>query len=309
MKGLDKELSKEHFEIIQTEDAYQFYSYTAAKHSVKEKIPLVLRHDLSSAPRFPYNLAFSVVERTISKKIVATAKIGIVPTRAAYGYLRNLNSDFALTLIPFGVDTEQFKPGTHVENQKPPIPLPFRKENSFLILTIARLIKTKGVIDLVYALKKIRAEIPSVRLILIGKGPLKSKILQIAKTLNVDDVITFLDFVRHDTIQYYYNLCDIFLLPSYEEAPGLTIMEAMACEKPVVATNISGINDVINNGVDGMLFDPGDRDAICNLIRDLYFSPDLRTAIARNARTKILASYSWDIVCSRMMKIYEQLGS
>lgn len=296
MTGLKEELERNHFDILQTEDAYQIYSYTAAVFAKDNDIPLVLRHDLSDRPKiFPYNLAFRFIEQFVSKKIVSYSRNAIVPTREAKEYLLHLRPTLPIEMIPFGIDTDRFRP-----TEMP------RKTDSFEVLTVARLVQSKGLDDLLCAISEVRKTIKRVHLTIVGRGPLKQHLMEYAEDLKISDTISFVDFVPHDKMQEVYNGCDVFVLPSYEEAMNLSCMEAMSCQKPVVATNIAGIRDTIDSGIDGILVEPHDRNGLADSIIKIFQDSRLASRLATNAHYKILHNYSWDKICKEMISVYNQ---
>lgn len=300
MYGLEGRIKKEGpFDLIQTEDAYQLYSWSAARTSKRLKIPLVLRHDLSAPPSVePWRTAYKIViEKMISPPILDRASRAIVPTKGARAYLGRLRPELPITIVPFGIDTTEFTPSkTESQSQK------------FEILTVARLIREKGIIELMYAFKEFRKTVPNSRLTLIGRGPLYKEMVMLAGSLGVIDGLLVKDQVRHDEIYRYYQACDMFVLPSYEEAPGISIMEAMSCGKPVVATRIPGVMDTIDDGIDGIMVSPRDAVALSHAMVMVYNEVQSGVhTIGNNARAKIVSKFDWGVLAHKMIDEYRHV--
>ncbi len=101
------------------------------------------------------------------------------------------------------------------------------------------------------------------------------------------------------------RLTDVLVLPSVEESFGVVFLEAWAFEKPVIGANIGAIASLIKDGVDGLLFSPGDYINLATKMEALINNEDLRKELGQNGHKKFVANYTWDIVASRFRKVYE----
>jgi glycosyltransferase involved in cell wall biosynthesis len=289
------------FDVVMTEDAYQLYSRTAMIYAKARKLPLVLRHDLYESPqKFPYNVAFRVIESLVSKKICSSAKSAIVPTAAARSYLLALNPKLDVNLIPFGIDTDQFNPmyDTDVEQMKSEL-----AQGSFKILCVSRLVESKGLFDLFQIFTQFIKIVPKARLFLIGRGNLEQALRENANQLGISSMVTFIEYCPHDRIHLFYKMCDVFLLPSYEEAPGLSVPEAMACGKPVIASDIPGVRDYVKNGEDGILVHPKDIPGFVNALLAVQSAPDTASSLGSKGAKSIEDKYSWSKVSQDTLRV------
>ena len=141
-----------------------------------------------------------------------------------------------VTYIPNGVDLEQFS------NRKT------RETNHKLIrlLSVGRLVETKGHRYLIEALSHLKAEYPHVRLDLLGDGPLKSSLTQLVKQLCLQDIVRFRSPVTHEEMPKIYSQYDFFVMPSVFEGLPVSLIEAMASKLPIVATDIPGITGILD---------------------------------------------------------------
>ena len=104
----------------------------------------------------------------------------------------------------------------------------------------------------------------------------------------------------------YYKSADICVFPSRLEGFGIVILEAMASGIPIIASNTGGIREIISNGKNGMLFKPGDADALSKAILALYQDLDLRKKISQ-AALKTVTEYNWENIAERYISLYKYL--
>jgi glycosyltransferase involved in cell wall biosynthesis len=143
-----------------------------------------------------------------------------------------------------------------------------------IILTVSRLGKTaaphKGYYQVLQALVQVRQQFPDVHYFIVGKGDARPQIESLVQQLDLKSCVTLTGFISDEELCSYYNLCDIFALPSSIEGFGIVYLEALACGKPVLAGNVDGSVDPLEQGKLGCLVNPRDVDAIAeNLIQIL----------------------------------------
>jgi glycosyltransferase involved in cell wall biosynthesis len=157
----------------------------------------------------------------------------------------------------------------------------------FVLVTVAYLIAAKGIDVTVRAL----AGLPeAVRLWVVGDGPEEDALRRLAEALGVADRVRFLGLQAH--VQPYLQAADAFVCPSlWAEAAGLVNLEAQACGLPVLASDIGGIPEYVADGRTGLLFPPGDADALAGQVRRLL-DPALRDALGRQARAVAVERFS-----------------
>jgi len=134
-----------------------------------------------------------------------------------------------------------------------------------IILTVARLAEVeryKGYDRILEALPEIKASIPNVHYILVGKGSDRDRVEQLIAQLNLQDCVSLAGFIPDDQLCDYYNLCDVFAMPSKREGFGIVYLEAMACGKPCLGGNQDGAIDALCHGDLGALVNPDDVESI-----------------------------------------------
>lgn len=182
---------------------------------------------------------------------------------------RSIDSD-KIVILPNTFDGNQFQ-----INPKPPYLLERYNLTGEqpVILTVTRMgrmAKYKGYDQIIHALIKVRLHIPNVRFILAGKGDDLPRINALVSSLNLQDCVTIAGFIPDEELCAYYNLCDVFALPSKGEGFGIVYLEALACGKPVLAGNQDGSIDPLAEGELGCLVDPDNVEEIAdNLIQIL----------------------------------------
>ncbi len=149
-------------------------------------------------------------------------------------------------------------------------------DGDLLIGSVAHLLPKKGHEFLLRAIPAIRKRVPSVKLIIAGKGPERERLESRAKELNIADVVQFLGY--RDDVPNIVNTFDLMVQPSIEEAFGLSMVEGMALGKAIIGSNVGGIPEVIADRMTGILVPPENVDALENSIVDLLLNSEKRAA-------------------------------
>ena len=147
----------------------------------------------------------------------------------------------------------------------------------------------KRICDVVEIFALVREKIPS-KLVLMGDGPDRGSAEFAVRKKGLSKDVFFLG--KQDDVQQKLGLADLFLLPSDEESFGLAALEAMACEVPVVATDVGGLPEVVTHGVDGYLIPPRDVAAGAKYALQILTMPDRGRAMGQQARINARRKYS-----------------
>jgi glycosyltransferase involved in cell wall biosynthesis len=181
---------------------------------------------------------------------------------------QNLDPD-KISLLPNTFDSNRFqiapKPSYLLERYGLTLKQP-------IILTVSRLASAeryKGYDRILEALPQIRQVIPDVHYVLVGKGNDRPRIEQLIAQLQLQDCVTLAGFVPDDQLGDYYNLCDVFAMPSKREGFGIVYLEALACGKPTLGGNQDGAIDALCHGELGVLVNPDDTDAIAQTLIEI----------------------------------------
>ena len=170
-----------------------------------------------------------------------------------------------------------------------------------LVLGVARLEQQKGQTYLLEAI----ARIPEATLVLVGDGPDRAQLETQARELEICDRVRFLGY-REDVADLLAS-CDVFVLPSLFEGLPLSVLEAMAAGKPVIATKIEGTTEAIVDGETGLLVPPRNSRALANAIHQLIQEPRLARRLAAAGRAHVRAEFNTEIQMASTIRIYEEL--
>jgi glycosyltransferase involved in cell wall biosynthesis len=199
-----------------------------------------------------------------------------------------------------GVDTERFVPGAPPARSRASLGF---ADDDVIAAFAGRLVGWKGVSYAVDALAHPSLADRPVRLLVVGEGAERPVLEERARELAVLARVTFVGSVPHADIPGWYALADVGVFPSIaDEAFGITIAECMSCERPVVASYIGGIPEVVGNeGRAGRLVPPADAGAIAASLRALADDAALRRALGVAARERIVTHFTWRAAAERML--------
>lgn len=205
--------------------------------------------------------------------------------------------------IPNGIDTEKFKPNPEARQR---IRDKFGLGSSFVWLAVGRFDVQKDYPNLLNAFARVTREFSNVRLIIAGDGPLRSDMEALTKTLGIDRNTSFLGICHN--VSELMNAADAFVLSSRWEGFGIVIIEAMACQLPVVATDSGGPGEILNEGRLGLLVPVGDYEKLANAMIKVMNLPEAeREAMGQAGRAHVEGNFSLDRVVDRWEELYTEL--
>ena len=178
------------------------------------------------------------------------------------------------------------------------------EDADIILVNVNRLAKNKGVIYLIDALG-ILNKCLDVRLILIGSGPEENRIKMRLKELGIEQKVLHFRNIPDEKKFQLISLADISVTPTLFEGLPIVILEAMACGKPVIASNVTEVPQVVNHGVNGLLVPPRDPEAIAKAVLEIYEN-GLIEKMGRESK-KIARNYDWNIIVKKTIKEYEKL--
>lgn len=219
----------------------------------------------------------------------------IAVSRSAREYV-NRHFPANYQIIPNGIDVDFFA-------SKVP-PLDAFMDGKLNILFVGRMEKRKGLKYLLGAISLLKWDHPHIRLIVVGPGNPGGECYRLLAERNVQDVV-FVGKVSPEMLRRYYRTADIFCSPAIgEESFGIVLGEAMASGKPIVATDIEGYSDVVEDGVQGILVPPRSEEAIAKALERLIRDKNLRKEMAHNGRVHV-EQYRWDRVTEKVLECYK----
>jgi len=202
-----------------------------------------------------------------------------------------------LHLIPPGVNPSLFEG---------PFEDPFSGVGKPRVLFVGRLAPQKGVRALVAAAALIGH--PSAQVLLVGDGPERRALEREARRIGVGNRLRFLGFFSHDRVPAAMVHADLLVLPSLYEDLGTVLLEAMYAGVPIVASKTGGIPDVVEDGVSGLLVEPGGPETLARAIDRVLADRGLASRLSEEAR-KRGKDYDWELLAERVLRVYEDVTS
>jgi glycosyltransferase involved in cell wall biosynthesis len=202
-----------------------------------------------------------------------------------------------MNIIPNGVDTKHFVPGTQA----------VRKDSSIISLTLgaSRVTDRKGIKYLIEAIQLLKNEY-TFALKVIGEGNAKARLEQRVRDADLMSRITFAGRVPREETLRYYQEADIFVLPSLNEGMSNAMLEALSCGLPIITTRTGGADELIQEGVNGLLVKQRDVKDLAKALRILAQDADLRQRMGAQSRA-LAESMSWETIASQYMEVYSKV--
>lgn len=173
------------------------------------------------------------------------------------------------------------------------------------IVSVSRLLKTKGIDDNLLAIKLLREKNIDVRYTIIGDGSEKNNILKRISDLGLRSHVDYKGALPHDEVLDWISKADIFSLPSWQETFGLVYLEAMQFRKPVIGCKGQGFDGIIKNYYNGFLAEPKNPKSIADIIEYIIAHPFEVEQIGVNARRTVKKDFTFDIIANRIDELYE----
>lgn len=207
------------------------------------------------------------------------------------------------TVIPYGLDVREFELTRERERMAGELRA---RCGAPLVLFVGQLVYYKGVDVLLRALREVPAHVA-----IVGRGPLEAKLRGLARELGIAARVHFLGYVGQEELRAAYHACDVFCLPSTyrSEAFGIVQLEAFACGKPVVSTDLpSGVPWVNRDGETGLIVPPGDSAALAGSLRRLLEDEGLRRELGARARMRVMTEFNADRMAAQTLAVYEEVA-
>jgi len=291
-------------DVINSHFAYAFLSFYMAlmKRIKKIRAPIVV-----TCHGMPTGYASAVVEATAqlirllsNKLVIKKASAVTTVSRQQYHYLNKFIPTERLYHIPNGVDTCLFKPDNKKRRElREEMKI---NEDNVLVLYFARMRAAKGVLIFLKTIRRILRKLANIRILMAGSGSLANHVKEMT-VKHPKKMQALLQYIPDKMLPYLYNASDIYVLPSYVEGMPLTLMEAMACGKPVIATNVGDVPNLVENGVNGIVLPLVDADLLTNGILHLAKNATTRDSMGV-ANVKKISEYDWDKIARQYHSLY-----
>lgn len=265
------------------------------------KLPNVLLSvwgsDVYEFPR-KSKLNFWILSKNIryAKQIISTSQVMADELKKT---IHLVNQEIWIT--PFGIDIERFR---KTDNQQ---------RNSINIGIVKTLSPIYGIEYAIYAMKNLKEELideelyQKVKLYIYGDGPDKEKLQNLIKENQLAENIFLKGKVANDVVPQILNQFDIFCATSIQESFGVSLLEAMACELPVVATNADGFLEIMKHDTNGIVVNKKDSQGLSHALKTLIEDENLRQIYGKAGREIVKKYYDWNENVKKMREIYEKM--
>lgn len=256
-------------------------------------LPYILRVSGPDIPGFEqrYNNLYPFLKPLI-QAIWKNADTVIAKCAAEAKMILDINPDVKISIIPNGVDAEQYFPGEPIPDKGP-----------LKLLCVARLIKRKGQHQLIEAVSKIADQGVDLMLDLVGSGDAEEEYRALVESFQVQDRINFRGYISREEIRDCYAHAHVFVLPSYNEGMSVATLEAMACGLPVIVSRTPGTEELVEEGQNGFTFEWGDIDTLINHLLILDSDRALARQMAQESRIRA-KKFSWDSSAKKFDQLF-----
>jgi len=214
----------------------------------------------------------------------------------------------SITVTPFGVDLDAFRPGVSEEGAH---------EEVIRIGTVKTLARKYGIDVLIDAVSAVRDALQEedsllaehLRLLIVGGGPDRERLEQKVRNHELDNITRFVGKVPHEEVPHYLNKLDVYVAASRQDSEsfGVAVLEASACGLPVVVSDVGGLPEVVKDEETGLIVPREDPEATAAAILRLIRNPKLRKDMGEAGRAWVRDQYSWPACVDRMETVYEEL--
>jgi len=287
-------------DIIYSADTWYPYTYQA----LKTGIPTIVME----WENIPFNveaLPYSKIKKYNREH--ATHFIAITEKAKEALIIEGVNPN-RISVVPAGIDCERFKPAEKNDQVAKKLAL---SKDTIRVLFVGQLIPQKGIFDLLKAFSMLLRKVQNVELLVVGSGPLSMQlqISQLIANLKIADKVKVLGSFEYFSMPQIHNLADVFCLPSvpnkiWAEQFGYSIVEAMACGKPVVSTSSGSIPEIVKDKTTGILVKPNNPVGLESAIEELILDKQERDTFGIKGREWVLQKFEANMIASQLAKIY-----
>lgn len=282
-----------------------FFMGAIAKYvSLRNNIPLIFTYHTQYDK---YSHYVPLPQNAVKKSAIFWSKFFcnlcdwiISPSNEINNFLKNIGITTPVETIPTGIDLDEFnnlKPQEGRYKVK-------AKVDEKLLITAGRLAKEKNIEFILKSFRLILHQYQKVKLIVVGGGPYQKTLEEYSEKLNLRENVMFTGVVPKKEVIQYCSASDLFVFASVTETQGLVILEAMATGCPIVAIDSTGVNEVVENGIEGFLCPP-DENIFSEKVLGLLINDDLRHKMGEKAKNKA-RKFSSSSSAQKLLRIYEK---
>jgi glycosyltransferase involved in cell wall biosynthesis len=203
-----------------------------------------------------------------------------------------------VTVVPFGIDVKKFS-SKKVDS--------LFKSGDFVVGSIKPLESLYNIDILINSFAVLNKDYPALKLLIVGEGTAESELKALVKKLKIEENVIFTGRIPFHEIPDYYNMIHVLVNISEYESFGVSVIEAMACGKPVVVSNVGGLREIVRTEMLGFKVDVRNAEQTGEAIKKLITDKKLYELIAVNARAHVIENYNWNDNLNQMIGIYNNL--
>jgi glycosyltransferase involved in cell wall biosynthesis len=291
------ELTRGHYDIIHTHIPTPWSADCSSVVSRIKNVPLIVTYHNDIGGRWIYNSLASFYNRTMLHLVLKQAS-SIIITSSNFRTPCLARYREKVKIIPNSVDTRVFRP---VSRQM--------AGDIFFLGVLDTYHQYKGLEILFTAIFAVKKEIPDIKLIIGGSGPMKEYYARLSRSMGITENVEFAGYIPDNKLSDYYNSCRMVVLPSIDptrEGFGIVLLEAMACGRPVISTDISGVAEDIRIYGAGIVVEPGNADVLVEAIKTIRNDPNLANRMGSAGRVLIEEKYGSENVAGQIEEIYRE---
>ena len=298
-----RRLLRRDYHVINTQTRFFITSFLGLVFAQLKRTPLVhtehvTRHSI--VPNKVVDLISRAYDHSIGALIVKSARRNTGVSGAVCEFLKHLGAT-NIQLVHNGIDTTVFKKREGANcRQKLGI-----SNDAIVITFVGRLIYAKGVQDLITAFPAIKDTAVATELLIVGDGPYRTTLENLAYQGTCGRDILFLGQKIHAELIDILSVTDVFVNPSYSEGLPTSIMEAASIGLPIIATDVGGTGEIITDYKTGILIKAANRSQLEHKLRELLTDTELRKELGANARISVEQKFSWDKTIQDWIKLVE----
>ncbi|AEM59479.1 glycosyl transferase family 1 (plasmid) [Haloarcula hispanica N601] len=288
----------EDFDVVHTHSHLFFSSNVAALYCRMANIPIAITcHGLNSQ-RGPFWFSRAHL-RTLGKWTYDSADVTLCYTDVEQSKLRDLGVDADIAVVNNGIDTNRFSPAgqTHPD---------IASQGGQAIVFVGRLVDGKRPQDVLAAFDTVRERCPDASLFFCGDGPLRDSLESTVADEGLTDAVEFLGRVPYQKMPSVFRAADLFVLPSRTEGFPRTVIEALACETPVVASDLEQTSKIVNQT--GETVQVGNVEGFATAISDLLSDQRGLSELGKHGRAIVTTRYNWEETVQETTEILGQVA-
>lgn len=301
IKSIEMDIIHSHFDIPPMPLA-------GARYAKKHHMPFILTYHgdwIDDFGSFGRRISVKSANAFLVNKILSSADIIISPSKRYLEESKFLSRYKERTrIIPNGICTSDFDIPLSKEECRAKLSL---STNNNILLFCGSLLPHKGPHILIKAMTKVIKKFKNTELLVVGQGEMKKDLILLAKKLDLIPNIRFIGSINNTFIKsLYFKSSDILILPSLYEVFGIVNLEAMASQLPIIASNVGGIPDIVNDGQNGILFPSGNVELLADAVIYLLSNESIRNDMGKIGKVMV-KNYSWSNIAACTEEIYKDV--